>query len=97
MSRLARSANALASRRAEQRLERALADRFAVATRAIAHRRERLVALSPDAVLSRGYSITQDAESGEVIREAKSTAHGRRIRIRLAEGKLGARVEEVEP
>ncbi|HKW60834.1 MAG TPA: exodeoxyribonuclease VII large subunit [Candidatus Dormibacteraeota bacterium] len=94
--RLTKSANALASRRAEQRLERALADRFAVATRAIAHRRERLVALSPDAVLARGYSITQDAESGAVIRVASTTAEGRRVRIRLAEGKLGARIDEVE-
>jgi len=93
---LARSANALASRRAEQRLERALAERFAGATRAIAHRRERLVALSPDGVLARGYSITQDAESGVVIRSASGTGVSRRVRIRLGHGRLGARVEEVE-
>src|SRR5215467_12243333 len=37
-ARLARSANALASRRADQRLERALADKFTGATRALAHR-----------------------------------------------------------
>ena len=95
-ARLARSANALASRRAEQRLERALAERFAGATRAIAHRRERLVALSPDGVLARGYSITQDAESGAVIRSASGTVVSRRVRIRLGHGRLGARVEEVE-
>ncbi len=95
-ARLARSANALASRRAEQRLERALAERFAGATRAIAHRRERLVALSPDGVLARGYSITQDAESGAVIRSASGTGVSRRVRIRLGHGRLGARVEEVE-
>ena len=93
---LARSANALASRRAEQRLERALAERFAGATRAIAHRRERLVALSPDGVLARGYSITQDAESGVVIRSASGTGVSRRVRIRLGHGRLGARVDEVE-
>jgi len=95
-ARLARSANALAARRAEQRLERALAEKFAGATRAIAHRRERLVALSPDAVLARGYSITQDAESGEVIRAATQTSRDRRVRIRLASGSLGARIDEVE-
>ena len=95
-ARLARSANALASRRAEQRLERALAERFAGATRAIAHRRERLVALSPDGVLARGYSITQDAESGVVIRSASGTGVSRRVRIRLGHGRLGARVDEVE-
>jgi exodeoxyribonuclease VII large subunit len=96
-ARLTRSANALASRRAEQRLERALAEKFAGATRAVGHRRERLNALSPDAVLARGYSITQDAESGAVIRAASATKEGGRLRIRLAEGRLGARVEEVEP
>ena len=95
-ARLARSANALAARRAEQRLERALAEKFAGATRAIAHRRERLVALSPDGVLARGYSITQDAESGEVIRVATQTSRERRVRIRLGKGRLGARIDEVE-
>jgi len=95
-ARLARSANALAARRAGQRLERALAEKFAGATRAIAHRQERLVALSPDAVLARGYTITQDAESGEVIRTAAQTSRDRRVRIRLARGRLGARIEEVE-
>src|SRR5438093_502098 len=95
-ARLSRSATALASRRAEQRLERALAERFAGATRAIAHRRERLVALSPDGVLARGYSITQDAESGVVIRSASGTGVSRRVRIRLGHGRLGARVDEVE-
>ncbi len=95
-ARLARSAHALAARRAEQRLERALAEKFAGATRAIAHGRERLVALSPDAVLARGYSITQDAESGEVIRAATQTSRDRRVRIRLANGRLGARIDEVE-
>ncbi|TMD28842.1 MAG: exodeoxyribonuclease VII large subunit [Chloroflexi bacterium] len=94
---LARSTNALAARRAEQRLERALAERFSGATRALSHRRERLIALSPDGVLARGYSITQDAESGAVIRSDSATSASRRVRIRLGQGRLGARVEEVEP
>jgi exodeoxyribonuclease VII large subunit len=95
-ARLARSANALASRRAEERLERALTERFTGATRALAYREQRLLALSPDAVLERGYSITQDAESGTVLRAATGTAVNRRVRIRLAAGRLGARVEEIE-
>ncbi|HEY1419646.1 MAG TPA: exodeoxyribonuclease VII large subunit [Candidatus Dormibacteraeota bacterium] len=96
-ARLTRSRNSLASRRAVDRLERALAERFAAATRGLDHRRQRLVALSPDAVLSRGYSITQDAESGAVLRAATSTSNGRKLRIRLGAGRLGARVEEIEP
>jgi exodeoxyribonuclease VII large subunit len=96
-ARLARSRTNLAGRRAEERLERALIKRFDVATSALAHRRQRLTALSPDGVLARGYSITQDAESGAVLRSAASTAVKRKVRIRLAAGHLGARVEEVEP
>ena len=96
-ARLVRGQNALAARRAPDRLERALAERFAAVARGLDHRRQRLVALSPDAVLSRGYSITQDAESGAVLRSAAATAVSRKVRIRLGSGRLGARVEEVEP
>jgi exodeoxyribonuclease VII large subunit len=96
-ARLARSQNALASRRAADRLDRALSERFAGATRALAHREQRLTALSPDAVLDRGYSITQDAESGVVIRSAAKTTVDRRVSIRLGSGRLGARIDEVEP
>ena len=97
MARLSRSVNSLAARRASDRLDRALAERFAGATRALAHREQRLVALSPDGVLTRGYSITQDAESGAVLRSASATRTGRRVRIRLGLGRLGASVDEVEP
>jgi exodeoxyribonuclease VII large subunit len=96
-ARLAKSANELASRRAAVRLERALAERFSGSTRALAHREQRLTALSPDGVLTRGYSITQDAESGAVVRSAAATAPGRRVRIRLGTGRLQAKVDEVEP
>jgi exodeoxyribonuclease VII large subunit len=96
VARLARASNALASRRAADRLDRALAGRFASVKRGLEHRSQRLVALSPEGVLSRGYSITQDAESGAVIRSPAGTAVNRKVRIRLAAGRLGARVEEVE-
>jgi exodeoxyribonuclease VII large subunit len=95
-ARLARSVNALASRRAPDRLDRALSERFAGATRALGHRAERLNALSPDGVLARGYSITMDADSGAVIRSASETRPQRRVRIRLRSGRIGARVEEVD-
>jgi len=95
-ARLTRSLNALTSRRAADRLDRALGERLRSAARGLEHRRQRLVALSPEAVLSRGYSITQDAESGAVIRASAGTAVDRKVRIRLGSGRLGARVEEVE-
>ena len=94
--RVSTAASALSSRRAAARLERSLTERFAQADKALRHRTQRLVALSPDAVLSRGYSITQDAESGKVVRSAGDTAAGRRVKVRLAAGRLAARVEEVE-
>ena len=92
-----RSRNLLTSRRADDRIGRAVLARFAHATRGLEHRRERLSALSPDSVLSRGYSITQDAETGTVLRAASETRVGRGVRIRLASGHVGARVEDVEP
>jgi exodeoxyribonuclease VII large subunit len=95
-ARLTRARNALSARRPAERLDRALTERFAIATRGLEHRRQRLVALSPDGVLSRGYSITQDAESGAVLRTSEGTAIKRRVRIRLGAGKLGAVVDEVE-
>jgi exodeoxyribonuclease VII large subunit len=95
-ARLTRGRNALASRRAADRLERALAKRFSTAKQGLEHRKQRLLALSPDAVLSRGYSITQDAESGALLRSPSETAVNRRVRIRLGAGRLGARVDEVE-
>ena len=96
-ARLARGRNALAARRSTDRLDRALTERFASATRSLDHRSQRLLALSPDAVLSRGYSITQDAQSGAVLKTTNGIPINHRVRIRLAAGRLGARVEEVDP
>jgi exodeoxyribonuclease VII large subunit len=95
-SKLNRSHTLLASRRVEDRIGRAILGRFAGATRGLDHRRQRLVALSPDSVLSRGYSITQDADTGSVLRAASDTTPGRGVRIRLASGRVRARVEETE-
>ena len=97
VARVDRSRSLFSSRRAAERLDRALTARFAAADRGLEHRRQRLVALSPDSVLERGYSITMDADSGAVITAAASVKSGRRVRISLAAGRLGARVDEVEP
>ena len=50
-----------------------------------------LDALSPLAVLNRGFSITEN-ESGTILRNAHQTKAGERLRIRLAKGKLYAEV-----
>jgi exodeoxyribonuclease VII large subunit len=96
VARLMRAGNALGSRRAQDRLERALTERFASEQRRLDHLRQQLIAFSPEAVLARGYSITVDAETGHVVRSAAETAVNRKVRIRLATGRLGARVEQVE-
>ena len=54
-----------------------------------------LDALSPLAVLQRGYAIAQ-SEDGALLRDAKQLSVGDSLQIRLARGKLGARVESVE-
>ncbi|HEX6487881.1 MAG TPA: exodeoxyribonuclease VII large subunit, partial [Candidatus Dormibacteraeota bacterium] len=61
---------------------------------ALAHREQRLAALSPERVLTRGYAIAIDEESGHVLRSPSQTAPGRRLDVRLGEGALKARVEE---
>ena len=54
-----------------------------------------LDALSPLAVLSRGFSITEN-EAGEILRDTKNVNANDKLKIRLANGKLGVRVLEVE-
>jgi exodeoxyribonuclease VII large subunit len=84
----------LEGRRDGERALLAVERRLGSAGDAVAHRRRRLAALGPDQVLARGYSITTDA-TGRVLRSASETALGALVRVRLAAGGLGARVEEV--
>jgi exodeoxyribonuclease VII large subunit len=55
----------------------------------------RLRVLGPAATLERGYAIVQDDE-GAVVRDAAAVAVTDRVRVRLARGRLAARVEETE-
>lgn len=50
-----------------------------------------LDALSPLAVLSRGFSIAEN-EAGEILRDAKDVKQNERVKIRLARGKIEAQV-----
>ena len=54
-----------------------------------------LDAMSPLAVLGRGYALATD-ESGRVLRSASDVGAGERLRVRLSEGSLRCRVEESE-
>lgn len=55
----------------------------------------KLDALSPLAVLTRGFSITQSAD-GRIIRDASSVKIGDKLKIRLEKGKLDAEVTGAE-
>ncbi|WP_169977503.1 exodeoxyribonuclease VII large subunit [Tautonia rosea] len=91
---------ALRSSDARSRLE-SLADRSDRAmARLLDRRRDRLAALagqldalSPLAVLSRGYSLTQRLDDGRVVRAPDDARPGTVIRTRLASGSILSRVE----
>jgi exodeoxyribonuclease VII large subunit len=53
-----------------------------------------LEAMSPLKVLERGYAIAQDA-GGKIVREASAASVGDELRIRLWEGSLDCRVENI--
>ena len=56
----------------------------------------KLVALSPVQTLERGYAIVR-TEAGDVVASAGDVSAGAHIDVTLAEGTIGARVEEVRP
>lgn len=56
-----------------------------------------LDALSPLAILNRGYSVLQAMPSGQIVRRASEVAVGEVVQARLAEGRLLCLVNEVLP
>ncbi len=52
----------------------------------------RLQLLGPEQVLSRGYSITMDAATGKVLREAGKTKPGQKLKTRLAKGEITSHI-----
>jgi exodeoxyribonuclease VII large subunit len=57
----------------------------------------RLRLLGPEQVLARGYSITLDAHSGTVIRAARQTRLGQKLKTRLQSGEVQSVVEGKDP
>lgn len=55
-----------------------------------------LEALSPVAVLARGYSVARD-DAGCAVRDAKQLAPGARLSIEFARGRASATVDRIEP
>jgi exodeoxyribonuclease VII large subunit len=56
-----------------------------------------LEALSPLAVLARGYSVTERADDRQLIRSTEQVRLGDQLRSRLAQGAILSRVEAIEP
>lgn len=54
----------------------------------------KLESLSPLGVLARGYSVTQRADDGTLVREVEQVRAGDLIRTRLGQGEILSRVEE---
>ncbi len=54
-----------------------------------------LDALSPLAVLQRGFAVAQSAD-GKLLRDAKQVSVGDKIKVRLAVGRIGARIDDIE-
>jgi exodeoxyribonuclease VII large subunit len=89
-------------RNARRRYDAASAACTGVVEASVQEARERLGraavsldALSPLAVLQRGYAIAQDA-AGKPVRDAESVNPGDEIRVRLAKGSLQTRVEKIQ-
>ena len=79
----------------DQRLTAAPAGRVRRGREAVEGLTATLQALSPLAVLARGYSICQNLSDGQVIREAQTVAPGTQVDIRLWRGRLQCTVEAV--
>jgi exodeoxyribonuclease VII large subunit len=80
----------------DQRLARALTQRLAQAEHQHTAALRDLNALSPLAVLNRGYALVR-AANGALLTSSANTAAGDTLHIRLASGALDATVTSKEP
>jgi exodeoxyribonuclease VII large subunit len=72
------------------RARRVLAHRLAAARDDLGHQLTAVRALSPNATLQRGYALVQRTGDGRLVRAAADAPAGTALRIRLADGELGA-------
>ncbi len=77
------------------RLQRVLTMKLERAREALSSKAAQLESLSPLNVLGRGYSLTMNDTTGELLRDATLMQPGDRVTTRLARGSLGCRVEEI--
>jgi exodeoxyribonuclease VII large subunit len=80
--------------RADSLLRAAVVSRRHAAERRAATLAARLDALSPLAVLGRGYAVCWNDARTSIIRSSGQVHPGERVRVTLAQGELGCRVED---
>lgn len=73
-----------------QRMERAALSRLETLKRRAERINAQLRALDPRQILSRGFSITFDRSTGEILRSARDSYAGQPLRIALADGQVDA-------
>ena len=83
--------------RARVAAEAAIRRRMDLDRRRLSEAATRLDALSPLAVLGRGYALARRESDGRIVRAASDVALGDRIELRLASGQIGAEVTRLEP
>ncbi|CAB4756770.1 unannotated protein [freshwater metagenome] len=71
---------------------RQMSGALAVASEEISGLRTQVRTLSPQATLDRGYSVIQKSD-GQVVRKASEIKSGEKLRLRLAQGEVGAITE----
>jgi exodeoxyribonuclease VII large subunit len=79
------------------RVRRVLNSRLTREAGRLEGQRQRLVALSPDSVMSRGYSITRDKRTGAILRAAAEASVEQDVTVQLGSGGLDAKVKAVRP
>jgi exodeoxyribonuclease VII large subunit len=82
--------------RARYRIRTCLRSTLDLATSETSQLRARVVSLSPQAVLNRGYAVIWDG-SGQLIRTAADAFPGQALRARVAHGEFTMTVVETEP
>ena len=91
--RLARGRGTLTAQ--DRRLAAAIAGRRHAADARLREAAAQLHALSPLAVLGRGYAMCWTADGSTLLRTAAAAAPGDRVRVQLASGELGCEVRDV--
>ena len=79
----------------EGRAHRAITTRHADNRAALDRLTGQLHALSPLAVLARGYSLSYDAASGQLVRDASDTQVGNALETRTAAARIVSRIESI--